>query len=243
MQLKRIATERRDSVQDVLLSGDPLDSREARELSHVFEELREDTAVRVVVVSSTGDDFCSGPANDLDPLDSGHDPPSRLASLRQPVVLAIRGRCADVGLECALAGDIRIASPNASFASSAVSDGRLPCWGGTQRLTRTVGRSFALRLLLLGESVPAPVAHARGLVHEIAVDPLRRAMEIAEQLASLSPLALSFAKEAIHLGSEMPIRHALRFEGDLNHLLQASADRAEGLAAFREKRHPRIAGR
>ena len=80
-------------------------------------------------------------------------------------------------------------------------------------------------------------------VHEVVDDPKQRAREIAAQLADLGPLALEFAKEAVHRGSELPLRDGLRLEGDLNHQLAATHDRADGLAAFFDKRPPDFAGR
>jgi enoyl-CoA hydratase/carnithine racemase len=98
-------------------------------------------------------------------------------------------------------------------------------------------------MMLLGSTLGAERAVSLGLAHEIVGDAPARALELAGQLAGLGPLALEFAKEAVHRGSELPLRDGLRLEGDLNHQLAATDDRAEGLAAFFDKRPPDFSGR
>ena len=176
-------------------------------------------------------------------LTCGVDPASRLAEVGVPVVAAVTGGCRSIGLELALAADIRVADPGARFAFPEVAAGRLPCWGGTQRLVRTVGLPGATAMLLLGDELDGAAARDRGLVHEVADDPLARAEALAAELAERGPLALELAKEAVRRGAELPLHHALRLEADFNHLLQGSSDRAEGLAAFFDKRPPTFEGR
>jgi enoyl-CoA hydratase/carnithine racemase len=227
------------------LPGGPLDRRAAAALAGAAASLAEDADLRVVVLGAAGPDFCTGPAADLDPLALGVDPADALAALRPPVIVALGGVVASVGLEVALAGDLRLAADDATFALPDVAAGRLPSWGGTQRLPRAIGRPRALAMLLAGEVLDADAALAAGLVHEVVPRSglAARADELATALAGLAPLALELAKEAVHRGSELPLRDALRLEGDFNHLLQGSADRAEGLAAFFEKRTPTFRGR
>jgi enoyl-CoA hydratase/carnithine racemase len=232
------------AVRELRLSGAPLSAREALELAAAAEELVGDRDVRAVVLGSQGGDFCVGGAGDLDPLTAGVDPAAALARLRVPVVVAVRGRCHSLGLEIALVGDIAVAAPGATFALADVALGRgLPCWGGTQRLPRAVGTARATAMVLLGQELDAAGAQTAGLVWQVADDPDEAARAIAAQLATLGPLALEYAKEAVHRGAELPLRDGLRLEGDLNTLLAASADRAEGLAAFFAKRPADFAGR
>lgn len=245
MRLDAIAVDRDGAVVRVRLSGRPLGPREAAELVAVAGELREDRSVRVVVVESAGDDLCPGAAPDLEPLTFVPDPAAALAALRPPVVVACGGVTRGVGLEVALAGDVRVASAGARFSVDDLAAGRLPCWGATQRLPRAVGASRATAMLLLGEELDAAGALASGLVERVVPDGSLAAAadEVVARLARLAPLALELAKEAVARGSEMSLVEALRLEGDLNHLLQTTADRAEGLQAFFDKRDAGFTGR
>ena len=227
----------------VTVPGGALDRRTAEELCAVVDELVEDRTVRAVLVAADESPFCTGPASDLDPAGLRHDPASALARLRPPVVTAIDGACHSVGLELALATDIRIAGRSARFALPDVAAGRLPCWGGTQRLARAIRPAEASAMVLLGTELDAERANALGLVHQIADDVELAATALLDRLVALGPLALELAKEAVHRGAELPLRDGLRLEGDLNHQLAATADRAEGLQAFFDKRPPDFAGR
>ncbi len=225
------------------LSGRPLSSAEARELTYALHALLEDRSVRVVQIESAGESFCPGAAPDLDPLAVQQNPAVLLAGLPVPVIAALRGEVASVGLELALTADFRIASADACFSMPDLQDGAIPCWGGTQRLPRIAGRATATAMILLGERLTASAAHECGLVSEIAADPSARAVEIATRLRTLAPLALSYAKEAVLDGAELPMRDGMRLEADLNALLSRSRDRAEGLDAFKHKRAPDFDGR
>jgi enoyl-CoA hydratase len=137
-----------------------------------------------------------------------------------------------------------VASADATFAlPDVVEAGALPCWGGTQRLPRAFGTARATAMLLLGEELDAARALEAGFVWQLVDQPGEAASALAGQLAGLGPLALEYAKEAVHRGAELPLRDGLRLEGDLNTLLATSADRAEGLAAFFAKRPADFAGR
>jgi enoyl-CoA hydratase/carnithine racemase len=233
------------AVRVIRLTGQLLGPREAAELVDAATSLVEERAVRAVVLTSGGPDFCAGPAADLDPSSFPIDPAAALARLRPPVVAAIRGRCLSVGLELALAADIRLADPTARFGLPDVAAGRLPSWGGTQRLPRAVGAPRATAMVLLGELLDASEARNAGLLAGLsAPGQLDDTVDATvEQLLGAGPLALELAKEAVHRGAELPLRDGLRLEGDLNHLLQATDDRAEGLEAFFAKRPPDFAGR
>ncbi len=229
MHLQHLAVERDSGLVRLRLSGRPLGQREAMELAATATDLLEDRSVRLVVIESAGPDFCPGPAADLDPLLV--DPTEVLSRLRPPVVAHVVGRASSVGCELALAADVLVAGPDGRLILSDVTEGRLPCWGGTQRLVRAVGRPRALEVLLLG-------AEMRG--DELGA--MTSLDDVVQTLLARAPVALELAKEAIERGAEMPMRDGLRLEGDLNHLLQTTADRAEGLAAFFEKRPARFEG-
>ncbi|WP_423917377.1 enoyl-CoA hydratase/isomerase family protein [Candidatus Poriferisodalis sp.] len=195
----------------------------------------------LILRNEPGTDFCSGIS--FDPLELQPDPASALAAVRSPVICAVSGECSGAGLEIALACDVRLCDPTAHFSMRTALDGGLPAWGGTQRLPRAVGASRASAMLLLGAAVDSPTALAWGLTHAVEEDLDSAVERWLDDLAGAGPLALEFAKEAVHRGAEMPLADGLRLEGDLNHQLAATEDRAEGLAAFFDKRPPDFAGR
>jgi enoyl-CoA hydratase/carnithine racemase len=215
-------------------------------LSAAAVELRGRTAdVYAVLVASdfgagwSADALAEGVIPGLPPLGAAFED---VAAIPQPVVAAIRGEALSAGLELALACDIRVAAADASFAMPETSLGTVPRGGGTQRLPRAVGRAPALRMLLSGESIDAATALRIGLVSEVvAADQLEAAARaIADTIASRGPIATRLAKEAVHRGSELPLASALTAELDLTVILQTTADRAEGVQAFVEKRPPRF---
>ncbi|MEM9565115.1 MAG: enoyl-CoA hydratase/isomerase family protein [Actinomycetota bacterium] len=232
-----------DRIAELRLPGGDLGATAAAELAAAATELIEDRSIRVVVVVARGDDFCTGQAGDLDVFALRPDPASALASLRPPVIAVLGGACRGVGLEIALAADLRIGAPDTVVALDHVRRGRVPAWGGSQRLPRAVRPGPAVGLALLGRDVDADEALRLGLLHDVADDPTALADELAATLITRGPLALEFTKEAVHRGSELPLRDGLRLEGDLNHQLAATEDRAEGLLAFFEKRPPDFGGR
>ncbi len=245
MRLTEVELDRtaEDRVATIRLPGGELGSTAAVELADVATGLIEDRTVRVVVVAARGDDFCTGPATDLDVFALRPDPASAIASLRPPVIAVLGGACRGVGLEIALAADLRVGGPGTVLALDHVRHGRLPAWGGSQRLPRAIRPGPAAGLALLGRDVGAEEANRLGLLHEVTDDPAALAGELAATLVGRGPLALEFTKEAVHRGSELPLRDGLRLEGDLNHQLAATEDRAEGLQAFFEKRPPDFGGR
>ncbi len=171
---------------------------------------------------------------------SDDDPVAALAALRIPVVAWVDGDCHDEALELALVADIRLAGESAAFRMGHVRDGRIPSHGGTQRLTRAVGRGQALRLLLTGETLDADEALRTRLVHDVGV--VEDAEELAAAIADAGPIAAQYVKEAIAASADLQLRDGMRLEADLSILLHSTADRAEGLRAFAEKREPRFEG-
>ena len=219
-----------------------MDRAAARALIELCMGVREAREPAVLVLrNEPGTDFCSGIS--FDPLELQPDPASAVAAVRSPVVCAITGECSGPGLEIALACDIRLCDPTARFSMRDALEGRLPAWGGTQRLPRAVSAGRASSMLLLGTEIDADTALEWGLAHTVETDLDGATDRWLDELAGAGPLALEFAKEAVHRGSELPLADGLRLEGDLNHQLAATDDRAEGLAAFFDKRPPDFAGR
>jgi enoyl-CoA hydratase/carnithine racemase len=168
-------------------------------------------------------------------------PAALLAALAVPTVGWVNGQVRDHGAALALACDIRVLAPGASVALTQVRAGALPTDGAAVRLVRLVGRGHALGMLLTGDAVDADAAARMGLAQ--AVGPLADADALAERIAASGPLATAYTREAVAAAGEVGLAEGLRLEADLAILLHTSADRAEGLAAFRERRAPRFEGR
>lgn len=220
------------------------------ELAAALAELDADDAVRVVVLTGSGTAFCAG----VDLSEGGAAAPAAgalasepvaapLERFRKPVVAAINGPAVGGGLELALSCDLRLASTAATFALPEVRIGSLPGSGGTQRLARVVSPALAARMVLTGETIDAETAFRAGLVSEL-VEPDRldeAAATLAAGIAANAPLSLRAAKLALRLALE-PDAASLATERALWGLLSTTADRAEGRAAFRERRPPEFRG-
>ena len=168
-----------------------------------------------------------------------------VASIRKPVIAAVNGYAVGGGLEIALACDIRVGSTNAKMGLTEVRRGMIPGAGGTQRLSRIVGRAKALEMILMARVLSAEEALRIGLLSEI-VEPetlLPRADAIAEEVLQGAPVALQFAKEAVNAGIEMPLDRGIKLEVDLSTMLRTTEDAKEGPRAFAEKRKPVWKGR
>lgn len=225
------------------LPGGELSGSAASQFSARCSEIAQDRDVKIVVVSSLATDFCVGAAKDLDRAQIVPDPASALAAVSVPVVGLFSGKCHSVGLEIALCCDIRIGLRNSTFELSDPMSGTLPMWGGTQRLPRAIGTGRATTMLLLGKSISSDVAVSWGILHELTDTPEEALQEQLALLLGSGPIALAMAKECVHRGTELPLRDALRLEGDLNHQLAATEDRDEGLRSFFAKRPPDFSGR
>ncbi len=240
-----VASRRRGNVAEVVLDlradGGRLTPAAAGELRTAFDECHD---AWVVLLRSVGPDFCLGlderePWPELATLDFV----SALAAVPAPVVVSLRGRVEAEGFELALAADVRVAAPDATFRMPQVGRGRVPRHGGTQRLPRMFGVERALRMILLDEPVPARRALDWGLVARVAVSPDRRARALVDELATRGPIALRLGKEAVVRAGDFTLDDGARFEHDLYVLLQTTRDRAEGVRAFLDKRRPKFVGR
>ena len=239
----RIATVTLDSAS----SGNEVTERVALELRDVCDHLDQDDDVAVVILTGEGEVFCRGTGPHR-PQESVGPPEAlrllkvagRIAAIKKPVIAAINGDAIGQGLELALGCDIRIASGRARLGMTQVKDGLMPWDGGTQRLPRLIGRGRAIEMVLTSRVVDAEEARDMGLVSQV-VEPdqvLTRAQELASTIASHGPIAARYLKEAVVKGMDMSLEQGLRLEADLNLILQSTADRAEGISSFLERRKP-----
>jgi enoyl-CoA hydratase len=225
----------------------------AQELGEVCRRLGEAPEVRVAVLTGKRRAFSAGlevprlgRRGDYSPEEwlRLHGAASAIARVEKVVIAAINGDALDQGLELALACDIRIASEGARLGLGHLSSGLIPWDGGSQRLPRLVGRGWALEMLITGRVLGAREALDIGLVSMVvpAERLLPTALEVARRIARNAPIALRYTKEAVHKGMDVPLEEGLRLEADLNILLYGTADRAEGVRSFLEKRQPTYRG-
>jgi len=167
----------------------------------------------------------------------------RLARVRKPVVAAVAGFALGGGCELAMMCDFIIAADNAKFGQPEIKLGIIPGIGGTQRLTRAVGKAKAMDLILTGRMMDAAEAERSGLVARVvpAASLMQEAIKVAETIAALSQPSLIAAKEAVNRSFETSLAEGVRFERRVFHALFATKDRKEGMTAFIEKRSPRFA--
>jgi enoyl-CoA hydratase/carnithine racemase len=228
----------------------PLDNQGAaaqlsEELTDLCSEIAWNDEIRVVVLAFGGEVTQSLLS---DPGQSGQIEATsfveRIAGLKQPVIGAIRGDAVGIGLELAMACDIRIGTEGARFGLPDIHEGRVPFHGGTQRLPRLIGRGKALEMVLTGELIDASEALRTGLINRVvAPDELMAAATgMAQDMASKSPMAVSYVKEALYNGMDLTLDQGLRMELDLYLLLFSTEDRTEGITAFKEKRKPEFKG-
>ncbi|HUZ13522.1 MAG TPA: enoyl-CoA hydratase [Caulobacteraceae bacterium] len=169
----------------------------------------------------------------------------RTARCRKPVIAAVAGFALGGGCELAMMCDFIIAAENARFGQPEINLGVTPGAGGTQRLTRFVGKSKAMEMILTGRMMDAAEAERSGLVSRIVplAELIPNALDTAAKIAALSPLAVMMAKEMVDAAYETPLSQGVRLERRLFHSLFAFEDQKEGMAAFVEKRPARFKGR
>jgi enoyl-CoA hydratase len=218
------------------------------ELNRALDEFETNAAIGCVVLTGSEKAFAAGadikqmqsltyPQNYLDDFVS---PWERLASFRKPVVAAVAGYALGGGCELAMMCDIVIAADNAQFGQPEIKLGVMPGIGGTQRLTRFVGKAKAMDLCLTGRMMDVHEAERAGLVSRIvpAARLLEEAIKAAETVAGMSlPIAM-MTKETVNQAYETTLSAGIRFERRLFHSMFATADQKEGMAAFIDKREP-----
>ena len=220
-----------------------------KEIAVAIDQLEANNAVGCIVVTGNEKAFAAGadikemqPKKFIDMfsedfMDIGGD---RVATCKKPTIAAVSGYALGGGCELAMMCDIIIASDTAKFGQPEITLGTIPGLGGTQRLTRAVGKSKAMDLCLTGRMMDAAEAERSGLVSRIfpADKLMEEVLAIAEKIASMSQPAVAMAKSAVNRALETPLAEGMNVEGDLFHATCALEDRSEGMAAFIEKRKP-----
>ena len=233
-----------------------LNTQTNEELLAAVRELSADESVRAVVLTGAGEKAFVAGADIAEMKDFTAERGRRFGALGQavmsgiegspqPWIAAVNGFALGGGCELALACDIRIASENAKFGQPEINLGITPGFGGTQRLPRAVGDGWAKYLVLSGRHVRADEALRIGLVQAVVTkdELMTQAMQLAEELAGKSPLAMRYCKAAVLAASNSDITTGQAIERDLFALSFASEDQSEGMNAFLEKRPPEFNGR
>jgi len=222
----------------------------ANELNELCGSISRDPEIQVVIVSLEQAGLPPDmdlSQNILNPDPSKENPLSwagPVSKLDIPVIMTINGYALGQALELALACDMRLASFASYFGLPHINAGLIPWDGGTQRLSRLVGKSNALEMILTAQTINGEEALRIGLVNQLTDSRqlLPKAMETARKMAAKGPLALKYTKEVVHKGLELTMDQALGLEADLYFLLHTSKDRTEGIKAFQEKRKARFTG-
>jgi len=220
-----------------------------REIAAAVDDLEANDAIGCIVVTGSEKAFAAGadikemqPKGFMDMFSAdfiaiGGD---RVARCRKPTIAAVSGYALGGGCELAMMCDIIIAADTAKFGQPEITLGTIPGLGGTQRLTRAIGKSKAMDLCLSGRMMDAAEAERSGLVSRVvpADQLMGEVMTVAEKIASMSRPAATMAKEAVNRALETPLSEGLNVERNLFHSTFALEDRAEGMAAFIAKRKP-----
>ncbi|MHB8500109.1 MAG: enoyl-CoA hydratase-related protein [Candidatus Acidiferrales bacterium] len=260
MDYENILYEKRDGIAFVTFNRpkvlNALNRKTVEELRDALKDAREDDAVRVLILTGSGEkSFVAGadigelaqqtPVNGKEFSLFGQSVFHLLETMGKPAICAINGFALGGGCELALSCTIRIASKTAKLGQPEVKLGIIPGYGGSQRLARLCGKGVAQELCLTGEMITAEEALRIGLVNHIyeAAELLPAAEAMAKKIIANAPLAVKYTMEAIERGVEMPQEEGLFLEATLFGLACATEDMREGTKAFLEKRQAKFVGK
>jgi len=260
MNFENILFEKKNSIAYVTVNRpkvlNALNMATMDELRAAFHDIKNDTSVRVVILTGSGEKaFIAGA--DINELAAhtavsgkeythrGQSVLNLMENVGKPVIACLNGFTLGGGCEIAMACTMRIASENAKIGQPEVKLGIIPGYGGTQRLPRLVGKGRAMQLVLTGEMIGAQEAYRIGLVNEVTspADLIPRAEAIAQKIIANAPLAVQYSLEAINKGLEMTLPEALYLEAVLFSVACSSEDKKEGTTAFLEKRPAQFKGK
>jgi enoyl-CoA hydratase len=254
MTFETILFEKRGKVGVITLNRpqamNALNAQLIAELNQALDACENDPAVGAVVVTGSEKAFAAG-ADIKEMKDKSFvevtmsdfiAPWERITRCRKPVIAAVAGYALGGGCELAMMCDLIIAAENARFGQPEITIGVIPGSGGTQRLTRAVGKAKAMDLCLTGRMMDAAEAERSGLVARVVplADLLNEAMKAAEKIAGFSAPSVIAAKEAVNRAFETTLAEGVRFERRAFQALFATEDQKEGMAAFAEKRPPQF---
>ena len=258
MSFETIKTETRGAVRLITLyrpqALNALNNQLMDELSSALDDAESDAGIRCIVITGSEKAFAAGadikemqPKTYMDAF--GEDfitrNYERVARCRKPVIAAVAGFALGGGCELAMMCDFIIAGDNAKFGQPEIKLAVMPGIGGTQRLTRFVGKSKAMEMCLTGRMMDAAEAERSGLVSRVVPvgDLVNEAMKAAETIGEMSLPIVMMTKETINRSYETTLAEGIRFERRLFHSMFATADQKEGMAAFVEKRKAKFENR
>jgi enoyl-CoA hydratase/carnithine racemase len=230
------------------------DTRTLTELNEAFDEASNNPQVKVIIITGAGQFFVAGAdINEIKKLQgaedtyrvsrAGQEMFNKIERSTKPVIAAINGRaCLGGGNELAMACHIRLAEDSVQFGQPEIKLGIMPGWGGTQRLTRIVGKGAALELILGGGNIKAQEAYRIGLVNKVVPvgSVVREARRWAQALSMWGAVAVGACIQAVNEGLEMSLEEGIKHEATLFAKLAETEDMREGVSAFLEKRRPRF---
>lgn len=251
-----VLTERRDQVGIATLNRPEVHNALNRalmdQLADALEAFDADPEIRVLLLTGNDRAFAAGAdiaeMAQADPLEMARRNQfavwDRIRRIGKPLIAAVSGFALGGGCELAMACDLIVASETARFGQPETTIGVMPGAGGTQRLTRAVGKAVAMEVILGGRFLTAQEALARGLVNRVLPVEVyyAEALALAKRLAQRAPVALRLAKQSVLRSFELPLSEALELERKDFYLLFATQDQREGMAAFLEKRAPHFTG-
>lgn len=223
-----------------------------QELADCFLSLDTNPKVRVIILTGSEKAFAAGAdiaqMVTATPVDQINDQRFRtwemLKLITKPIIAAVNGFALGGGCELAMSCDLIIAGDEAKFSQPEIKIGTIPGAGGTQRLTRAIGKSKAMMMVLTGDMIDAKTAYEWGLVAKVVPSKilLQEAYELAKTISERAPVAVKLAKEAVNKSFEMTLKDGMDFERRNFYLTFSSLDQKEGMKAFMEKRSPTYNG-